>query len=114
MARYCFIWLIYVGMVLSLNRGAHASTDILGLFLTGRAKKTVQLAVHCMAVALFAVLFFQGVGLVRMVGGQVSPAMRISIMIPYAALPFGSALMIIEELRIMAGIARRNDREERQ
>jgi TRAP-type C4-dicarboxylate transport system permease small subunit len=100
------MWLIYVGMVLALNRGTHASVDILSAHCSGKAKIMVQLAVHTIAVALFAVLLFQGLLLFNMVQGQASPAMRISMMIPYASLPFGSLLMIIEELFLIAGVLR--------
>ena len=106
MARYCFMWLIYVGMVLALNRGTHASVDILSARCSGKAKIMVLLAVHTIAVALFAVLLLQGLLLFNMVKGQASPAMRISMMIPYASLPFGSLLMIIEEFFLIAGILR--------
>ncbi len=98
MARYCFMWLIYVGMVLALNRGTHASVDILSARCRGVSRTAVQLGVHAISIALFSVLLFQGVLLFAMVKGQASPAMRISMMIPYASLPFGSLLMIVEEL----------------
>jgi TRAP-type C4-dicarboxylate transport system permease small subunit len=101
MARYCFMWLIYVGMVLGLNRGSHASVDILRDRFPGRAARLLRCAVHTLSVALFAVLLYHGILLLSMVSGQNSPAMRISILIPYASLPTGCALMIIEELWLL-------------
>ena len=111
LARYCFMWLIYVGMVLALNKGAHACVDILSSRCAGKVKALVQLAVHSIAVALFIVLLVQGLMLFAMVKGQASPAMRISMMIPYASLPFGSLLMIIEELFRIAAIIKGKEDE---
>jgi TRAP-type C4-dicarboxylate transport system permease small subunit len=106
LARYSFMWLIFVGMVLSLNRGAHASVDILSGYCQGVSRKVVELAVHCISLALFAVMCYHGYLLFVMSSGQLSPAMRISIMVPYASLPFGCALMVIEEIFILAKILR--------
>ena len=105
-ARYCFIWLIFVGMVLALNKGTHASVDILASLCKGVGRKAVELAVHIISIALFAVMCYQGYLLFAMVSNQLSPAMRISMQIPYGALPFGCALMIIEDFFIVARILR--------
>ena len=106
MARYCFMWLIYVGIVIALNRGTHASAGILSGLCKGSAKHLVEAAIHSISLALFAVLFFHGLELFFMVKGQTSPAMRISMMIPYASLPFGCVLMVLEECFLLAGIFR--------
>jgi TRAP-type C4-dicarboxylate transport system permease small subunit len=106
LARYCFMWLIYTGMVLALNKGTHASVDVLAMYCKGVSKKVVMAAIHCISIMLFAVMLYYGYLLFAMVSGQLTPAMRISMMIPYASLPFGSALMIIEEIFILAKILR--------
>jgi TRAP-type C4-dicarboxylate transport system permease small subunit len=105
-ARYAFIWLIFTGMVISLHRGTHASVDILLMLCKGVGKKRVRVGIHCISIALFSVLCWHGYLLFDMVQGQLSPAMRISMMIPYAALPFGCALMVIEEMFLLTGILR--------
>jgi TRAP-type C4-dicarboxylate transport system permease small subunit len=106
LARYSFMWLIYAGMVLALNKGTHASVDVLLMWCKGVSKKVVLAAIHLISIALFAVMLYYGYMLFAMVSGQLSPAMRISMMVPYASLPFGSALMIIEEFFILAIILR--------
>ena len=104
LARYCFMWLIYVGMVLGLHRGTHASVDVLADNLKGVPRTMVVVCVHLISIALFGVLCYQGFLLFLMVDGQATPAMRISMMIPYFSLPFGAALMIIEECWIIKEI----------
>ena len=104
LARYCFMWLIYVGMVLGLHRGTHASVDVLAANLKGVPHTMIVVCVHCISIALFAVLCYQGFLLFLMVKGQATPAMRISMMIPYFSLPFGSALLIIEECWIIKNV----------
>ena len=104
LARYCFMWLIYVGMVLGLHRGTHASVDVLAANIKGVPHTLVVVAVHLISIALFSVLCYQGFLLFLMVDGQATPALRISVMVPYFSLPFGSALMIIEECWIVKEI----------
>jgi TRAP-type C4-dicarboxylate transport system permease small subunit len=106
LARYSFMWLIYAGMVISLNRGTHASVDVLVPMLRGVSKKMAMAAIHCISIALFAVMLYHSTLLFAMVGGQLSPAMRISMMVPYASLPFGCLLMIIEEVFLLTEILR--------
>ena len=101
LARYCFMWLIYVGMVLGLHRGTHASVDVLADNLKGVPRTMVVVCVHLLSIALFGVLCYQGFLLFLMVKGQATPALRISVMIPYFSLPFGAALMNIEECWII-------------
>lgn len=101
LARYCFMWLIYVGMVLGLHRGTHASVDVLAANLKGAWQTTVVICMHILSIALFAVLLYEGFGLFLMVKGQATPAMRISMMVPYFSLPLGCALMIVEECWIV-------------
>jgi len=108
LARYCFMWLIYVGMVIGLHRGTHASVDVLASMIKGVPRKIVLVCIHLISIALFAVLLYQGWLLFLMVQGQATPALRISMMLPYFSLPFGSMLMIIEECwiikEILAGV----------
>lgn len=97
LARYSFMWLVYVSMVLGLNKGAHASLNLLFDKVQGVPRHILAACVHLLTVALFLTLFWQGLKLVDMVKNQNSPAMRMSIMLPYASLPFGCFLMLVEE-----------------
>lgn len=107
LARYCFMWLIYVGMVLGLHRGTHASVDILAAHVKGAVHTMVAVGVHLLSIALFGVLCYQGFLLFLMVKGQATPAMRISVMVPYFSLPFGCVLMIAEECWIIRDILKK-------
>lgn len=97
LARYSFIWLVYASMVLGLHQGAHASLNLLFSKVQGVPRNLVVACIHLLTIALFATLLWEGLKLVDMVKNQNSPALRMSIMLPYSALPFGCFLMLVEE-----------------
>jgi TRAP-type C4-dicarboxylate transport system permease small subunit len=53
-----------------------------------------QISICC----ILAVILWGGVNLVLVTSKQISPALRIPMAIPYLALPFGSAVMLVHSI----------------
>lgn len=57
LARYCFIWLVYIGISYGVKRQSHISIDVLTVFLKGKAH-TVLLIISNLLFLVFAYLWF--------------------------------------------------------
>ena len=95
-ARYGFVWLVYIGMVVSLVRGQHVCVEILLLRYRGTLRIWMLNLIDLAGMALFGALLYGGVILMEMTYTQITPGLGISMSWVYAAVPIGAALMLIE------------------
>lgn len=95
-ARYGLVWLVYIGMVSSLVRGQHVCVEILLVRYRGRLRIWMLNLIDLACMVLFGALLYGGVLLVEMAYTQITPGLGISKSWVYAAVPIGSALMLIE------------------
>lgn len=95
-ARYGFVWLVYIGMVVSLVRGQHVCVEILLLRYRGTLRIWMLNLIDLAVMALFGALLYGGVILMEMTDTQITPGLGISKSWVYAAVPIGAALMLIE------------------
>ncbi|MFA5663281.1 TRAP transporter small permease [Castellaniella sp.] len=95
-ARYALVWLVYVGMVSTLVRGQHVCVELLLVRYRGRARVWLLNLIDLACMVLFAALLYGGLQLMQMAQTQITPALGISKSWIYAAVPLGSALMLIE------------------
>ena len=96
LARYCFVWLVFIGIVVSFVRAEHATVDFLMERYKGRYRVVMFTLIDVLIYVLFVVLTVTGVMLMNLSAGQTTSGLGIPKMLVYAALPFGSALMVIE------------------
>lgn len=108
-ARYLFVWVVFIGGAWAVSGDAHFRMDFLLSFLKGR-KKRMLIWLSCLCMIVFAsVMLYYGVRLVWSVSSQISPALRISMSIPYAALPLSGLLIIIHALEFAAASRNSDD-----
>lgn len=96
LSRYCFVWLIYSGMIISLIRGEHAVVSLVTDHCEGKTKKILATLVDILIFTLFIFLLVGGIKVMKMSVGQTTSGLGIPKMIVYGALPFGACLMLIE------------------
>jgi len=94
-ARFCFIWLVFMGASVNVRKRAHFAIDLFSHRLTSRARTYLSFLIYAF-VGIFAVsliilgwIFFT-VGLDR-----VSPTIDISMAYIYAAIPLGGLFMLV-------------------
>jgi TRAP-type C4-dicarboxylate transport system permease small subunit len=94
-SRYLFVWLTFVGAAVAVGEWGHFQVDV----LIGKLSPGAMLAFRWfayLAIAFFAVMMLgPGWTLLAKISNQLSPAMRISMSLPYAALPISGALMLL-------------------
>ena len=97
-ARYCLVWSSLLAAGIALKRGQHIAVT----FVTERFPKQIRtvagLGGDIFVAILLAVILWGGIYLVILTRHQLSPAMRLSMSLPYMAIPTGSAIMLFHVL----------------
>lgn len=94
-ARYCLIWSSLLGAAIALKRGEHIAVSFFMDHFPERPRKILGIVARLSVVLILAVMLWGGIHLVIVASRQMSPALRIPMAVPYLALPFSSAVMLI-------------------
>ncbi len=99
--RYVFVWSVFLTAAIAFRLDLHIEVDFLTTWYPPRLRRAMALLAWACVVLFVAVLFVLGTQLVLSpsVRLQKSPAMEIPMTLPYAAIPVGSALMMVNVLR---------------
>ncbi|WP_040513627.1 TRAP transporter small permease subunit [Gracilibacillus halophilus] len=100
MARYFSIYAVFFGAALALRRQNLIAVEVLHEFLPKHITKWLKLIVQVICVVFFIVLIVQGFNMMDRVSTQQSPALQISMLIPYASIPIGGMLMILNSFAV--------------
>jgi TRAP-type C4-dicarboxylate transport system permease small subunit len=93
LARYLQVWLVLLAAPICLARGMHLSVDYLTPKLPAGPRFFVRSVVLTLVTLFSVVLAVYGARLLRVAFFQVSPALGISMIWPYLAVPVSGALM---------------------
>jgi len=107
LARYLFIWAIYVGCSYATKEDKHLEVTIFRTVAGGRlAKPFTLMAYVCTAVFCFACTWW-GVEMVQFLitTGQKTPALEIKMYWVFLSLPFGMFLMGLRTVERIIGVA---------
>ncbi|HEY8531051.1 MAG TPA: TRAP transporter small permease, partial [Limnochorda sp.] len=95
LARYAFVWLALLGASSGLRAGLHPGMDLLVARLPAPIRRVLDLFTTLAMGWLLWVLLDRGLDLARLNMRQLSPAMRLPMGIPDAAIPVASAIMLV-------------------
>ena len=97
LSRYLSVWAAFIGASLAAKKGAHIGIEAFVQMLPDRARKFQNILVILLALTFSLIVLSLGLSLVRRLAAstQLSPAMRINMAWPYAAIPVGSGLMAV-------------------
>jgi len=100
LARYLFLWQVWLGASFAVKKQAHLKITVLTDSLTGLPQKTVELLALFLWFSISLFLAYSGgrLALLLLQRGQVSPAMRMPMGYAYASVPVGAFLMCIRLL----------------
>ncbi len=107
-SRYLTVWITFIGASLGVKRGAHIGVEAFTMLIPEKARKVIIILGYLICIFFCGVVFVYSIGIIQkqMMYGQISPAMRIPMWWPYAAMPVGSGLMIIRYLSSIAHMIR--------
>lgn len=106
LARYVFLWQIWLGASLAVKKRRHLRIEAVKDLLPKDKQKYLELLTLLIWFGFSLFLAFKGSQLTKMLfmRGQVSPAMQIPMAYAYASVPVGSALMAIRLIGEIIGL----------
>ena len=108
MARYSFVWIIFLGAALAARKGSHIGMETLLNMLPPKGKAFLKAVIDCITIIfLFVFIIFSFIQAFNGIDTE-SSAMQISMLIPYLALPLGGVAMIVEIVKIIRSKKRSN------
>ena len=94
-ARYLMIWMGMLGSVIALRNQRHIGVLFFVEKLPRLPEKAVRVLVQAAVAVFLGILCWQGVQFAVFNADQTSPAMEISMLIPFSAIPVGCIMMIL-------------------
>lgn len=97
LARYCFIWLVYIGISYGVKKERHIKVDVLLLFFKNKGKTVLYIISNLLFLVFAIIIMIYGYGIAEKIlqFGQTSPAIHIPMGLVYLATPVGMALTSI-------------------
>lgn len=102
LARYLSIYAVFFGTAVALRSQKLIAVEILHEIIPKKVSQTLKIFVYLVCIVFFAILLVKGIEMVQQVQMQKSPALQISMAIPYAAVPGAAVLMIVNSLTVIA------------
>ena len=94
-SRFSIIWIVMLGSVVALHRGAHVAIDITE-WLPVRSRWLVRSAAYLLSIVFLAVLAWEGFILSMATMRQISPALSLPMGYAYFAIPVGATFMVLQ------------------
>ncbi|MGO4886732.1 TRAP transporter small permease [Anaerobacillus sp. MEB173] len=103
LARFCFIWLVYLGISYGVKKQRHIKVDLVLLALKDKGKVVMNIVANLifLAFAIFVIIYGYEIASKLLTWGQQSPALQIPMGLVYMATPIGmglTAIRIIQQL----------------
>ncbi|WP_422124422.1 TRAP transporter small permease [Planococcus sp. X10-3] len=97
LARYCFIWLVYIGISYGVKKDRHIKVDVMLLILKNKGKIILTIIANLLfiAFAIFVIRYGYDIAMQLLSFGQKSPANQIPMGLIYLATPVGMGLTLI-------------------
>jgi TRAP-type C4-dicarboxylate transport system permease small subunit len=93
-ARFLFIWMALLGAALGVKDGSHFSINFLTDVMPLRLRAGVLLCGAVLTSFVYGVMIVEGMWLVSLNSDQMSPALGVSMSVPYFVVPLSGALML--------------------
>lgn len=101
LARYSFIWLVYIGISYGVKKDRHIKVDVLLLVLKNKGKIILTIIANLLFIvfAVFVIRYGTDIAMQLLSFGQKSPANQIPMGLIYLAAPVGMGLTLIRLLQ---------------
>ena len=103
LARYCFIWLVYLGISYGVKKQRHIKVDVVLILLKDKWKVVLNIIANLifLAFAIFVIVYGYSIASRLLAFGQTSPALQLPMGLVYLATPIGmglTAFRLIQQL----------------
>jgi TRAP-type C4-dicarboxylate transport system permease small subunit len=100
LARFLFVWVVFLGSALLMGEGGHLAVQLLPRKLEGNiAGHLLQLFINLCSYAFILLLLTQGAKMTSIMTFQIAPGLGISMSAVYAIIPVSAVLMLLYLMR---------------
>ena len=97
-SKYLLVWCTFLGAALCVRRKSLVGLELLSMLIPKTLNRPLQLLVYLLSVIILGVITVVGVRTLPMIWRQSTTVLNISMGLVYAAIPVGSALMLVNTL----------------
>ena len=105
LARYVFIWTIFLGMASATRRGEHMAVTALSTVVPAGALRSLAALIIAICLIFFGVVLYTTVILTSNAIPQLSTALEISVSLVYVSAPIGALLTTLHLLNGLVQLA---------
>lgn len=98
LSKYLLIWSTFMGAAPCVRKGSLVGLEFLQSALTKRGQKALKIVLSIIICAMLVFLIGVGFWAVRRVCFQITPVLKQSMGLMYAAIPVGSVFMLINQI----------------
>lgn len=110
LARYCFVWIVFLGAAVGLERGIHLGVDLLVNLLPPKVGASLEIATHALIACFAIAVVYASFPVIDMNFFQRSPAMGVQMAWIYIAIPTGMSLIALISIERIANAVRNRKR----
>lgn len=98
-ARYIMIWFAFFGMSLALRDHDHVAITIIKDSLPPPVRRVIHVLLDLLILGFLVLLLYQSFRYMGRLSNQTSPAMGLSMQIPYFSVTAGAFLMLLQQIK---------------
>lgn len=99
LARYMFVWIIYLGINIAIRDEMETKIDILDLMFKEKGRQVLQIIRYAITLAVLIACFASSIQLAKIGRFATTPTLKIPAWVPYIAFLVGFPMSIIEVCR---------------
>lgn len=112
LARYCFVWIVFLGGAIGLARGFHLGVDLLVNMLPEPIRRGLDILTSALIACFALAVIYASYPVINMNMMQRSPALGVQMSWIYIAIPISMALMAVIAIERIIFDLRGNTRQE--
>lgn len=100
LARFAFIWMIFVGSAYVIKHGGHIGVEAIVMYLPDKVRKVIRVAINIMIIFTLIYILPSAIGFARLMDRIGSSALQIPMSYVYASVCVGIILMTIRLIQV--------------
>ena len=100
LSKYLLIWSTFLGAAICIRKGSLVGLEFLKNSMSEEKQKILQTILNLIVCAMLLFLINVGFWAVRRVWFQITPVLKLSMGLIYAAIPIGSVFMLINQILV--------------
>lgn len=95
LTRYLLVWGTFFAATMAYKRGSHIAITFITNLFPKKIKFFLVLLMYLLSLTFFVVVISYAVGMMKIQGTQISPALSLPMKYVYSAIPMSMAIMIV-------------------